>query len=69
MRRTFKRIGGSDKYKYVIKVMDKHGTYLYQANCYGITKVMATEREAAIMVDKILINLRKNPVNILVPKY
>ncbi len=48
--------------------MDTHGNYMFQANCKGRTKVLKTEREAAIMVDKILITAGKEPVNILVRK-
>ncbi len=64
----YKRVEGSKKYKYVTKIMDAHGNYMFQANCKGRTKVLKTEREAAIMVDKILITAGKEPVNILVRK-
>ncbi len=64
----YKRVEGSKNYKYVIKVMDSRGNYMFQANCKGRTKTLKTEREAAIMVDKILISEGKEPVNILVRK-
>ena len=64
----YKRVEGSKNYKYVIKLMDSAGNYMFQANCKGRTKVLKTEREAAIMVDKILISEGKEPVNILVRK-
>ena len=64
----YKRVEGSKKYKYVTKIMDAHGNYRFQANCKGRTKVLKTEREAAIIVDIILIRQGKEPVNILVRK-
>lgn len=65
---SHKDLSGSKLYKYVRFVMDARGTYHYQAKCSGGTKLCATEREAAIAVDIILINKGKNPVNILIHK-
>ena len=44
--------------------MDQHGNYFWS----GKSKVFETEREAALYVDKNLIEKGKKPVNILKPK-
>ena len=64
----YKFIEKSEKYKYVSKVMDKHGNYFWRVN--GIRgRLHKTERGAAINADKSLIAMGRSPVNILVPKH
>ena len=61
----WKFINSSDKYKYVSYCMNKEGTYKWAGSRFGATRGFETEREAALFVDKILINKKKKPVNIL----
>ncbi|QQV91496.1 hypothetical protein M1M25_gp061 [Tenacibaculum phage Gundel_1] len=60
----YKKIEKSKKYKYVYKVMDQHGNYFWA----GKGKMKDTEREAALYVDKQLLEKGKEPVNILIRK-
>lgn len=63
----YKRICKSEKYKYVVKVIDEHGNYWWGVN--GLKgNLHKNERDAAINVDKTLILMGKNPVNILIKK-
>lgn len=56
------------KYKYVKKCEWNHKVY-WQLNYANYSmKGYSTEREAAIVIDKILIEQGKEPVNILVRK-
>lgn len=64
--KDFKRIGKSKLYKYVQEV--QFGTNkLWRAELpqYNFVKVCDTERAAALAVDKKLIELKKEPINIL----
>jgi hypothetical protein len=54
----------SSKYKYVAKKICERGVELWIAT-YKCTITFATEREAAIFVDKKLIAEGKEPLNIL----
>lgn len=62
---------GKSKYKYVTCI-DVDGEILWRGvffrNGHGNGKSFKTEREAAIYVDKKLIEQHKTPVNILVRK-
>lgn len=58
----------SKKYKHVLKT-EVNGHVYYRINIKGVSKIgYKTEREAALAVDKYLINKGKEPVNILVRK-
>jgi hypothetical protein len=64
--KDFKRLGKSKIYKYVQHV--QFGTnMLWRAELpqYKYVKVFDTERAAALAVDKKLIELKKEPINIL----
>lgn len=65
-----KRIKGSEKYKYVDlhRIDDKWEKWKGAAGKNGNGKYFDTEREAALYVDKQLIEQGKEPVNILVRK-
>lgn len=63
----YKLIEKSKNYKYVRKMMDHCGNFVWVVNGIG-AKVCKTEREAAIAADKKLIMMGKQPVNILKPK-
>ena len=58
------------KYKYVYSYILSDGTKVHKAyiSTYGWSKYFKTEREAAIEVDKYLLNKGKEPVNVLVKK-
>jgi len=62
------KTGGKSKYKYVVLEWDSNGNEKWIANIFGNRKPYNTEREAAISIDKQLINKGKEPVNILVRK-
>ena len=56
------------KYRYV-GIVDVSGRIYYRVAMTGVSKdSFATEREAAIAADKLLIKRGKKPVNILVHK-
>ena len=56
----------SSKYKHVQGYTSKSGKVYWVVAMKGVSKAhLKTEREAAIAVDKILINRGKLPVNIL----
>jgi hypothetical protein len=56
------------KYRYV-EIVDVSGRIYYRVSMKGVSKdSFATEREAAIAADKLLIKKGKEPVNILVRK-
>lgn len=57
-------IKGSSEYKYVHKWIDIRGKETFTAMIDGTTRPFDTERLAAIFVDKHLIGLGKEPVNI-----
>jgi hypothetical protein len=65
---TKSKTGGKSKYKYVSLEWDSTGKERWTICIYGNRKPFDTEREAAIAVDKKLIEKGKKPVNILVPK-
>lgn len=63
------------KYKHVYRLINrKDGSYIFQGNkrrtklTSASAKQFNTEREAALYVDKCLIEQKKDPVNILVRK-
>ena len=57
------------KYKYVQEINPDGDKWYWQIRLPSVTKkTYATEREAAIAVDKWLISKGKKPVNILVAK-
>lgn len=58
---------GKSKYKYVSQI-DTAGKIWWRGAIYGSGKNFKTEREAAIYIDKRLIEKGKEPVNILVRK-
>lgn len=60
--------GYKSKYKYVVLEWDSKGNEKWIAGIFGNRKPYNTEREAAIAVDKRLIEKGKEPVNILVRK-
>ncbi len=68
MATQLKRIRKSDKYKYVYLFETKEGEERWGVMVVGNSKYYDTEREAALSVDKRLINKGKEPVNILVRK-
>jgi hypothetical protein len=56
------------KYRYV-EIVDVSGNIYYRVAMKGVSKdSFPTERETAIAVDKLLIKIGKEPVNILVRK-
>jgi hypothetical protein len=59
------KVSGKSKYKYVLQIMKKDGSYAWQMSVCGICRVFDTEKEAAIKVDKVLIDNGKEPVNVL----
>jgi len=64
---AFKYIENSKTYKYVQKY--KEGDKIkWLGKVLRIGKTFETEREAALYVDKVLLNKGKEPVNILVRK-
>lgn len=68
MATQLKYISKSEKYKYVSLYEDKYKKERWQANLYGNSRYFDTEREAAICIDKKLIDKGKQPINILVKK-
>lgn len=65
----FKYIEMSKTYKYVSKVENNGKIKFRGTNVKGVnTKMFDTEREAAIAVDKALLNKGFLPVNILIKK-
>lgn len=66
MRKYFKK---SKKYKYVYIYKNRHGELSFDGKV-GPKKrqCFKTERECALWVDKQLIEIKKDPVNILVKK-
>ena len=68
MATRLKRIRKSSKYKYVALFKTKEGVDRWVATIMGNTKSYDTEKEAALSVDKKLINKGKDPVNILIRK-
>ncbi len=56
----------SSKYKYVSQWISGKGEIIWVAMICKTTKPFDTEREAAIYVDKALIGMGKEPVNIMV---
>ena len=69
MQSGFRYIGMSIKYKYVSKVAHNGKIKYRGTNVKGMnTRNYNTEREAAIAVDKILLNKGYDAVNILVRK-
>jgi hypothetical protein len=62
------KAGGKSKYKYVSLEWDSNGKERWIINIQGNRKPFDTEREAAIAVDKKLISIGKEPVNILIRK-
>ena len=58
------------KYKYVYSYILSDGTIVYKAyiSKYRWSKYFKSERQAAIQVDKYLLNKGRKPVNILVKK-
>lgn len=68
MATQLKKIRKSDKYKYVALFETKEGLERWGVQMMGNTKYYDSEREAALSVDKVLINKGKEPVNILVRK-
>ena len=68
----------SDKYKHVFEITQHDGFVYYMANTKSRSKVLGktcskslyyeTEREAAVSVDKMLLSIGKQPVNILIKK-
>lgn len=64
---TFKYIENSKNYKYVQKYK-KGDKIKWLGKVLRTGKTFETEREAALYVDKVLINKGKEPVNILVSK-
>jgi hypothetical protein len=58
---------GKSKYKYVSKI-ESAGKVYWRGRIFDTGKSFKTEREAAIYVDKKLIEKFKEPVNILVRK-
>jgi len=62
------KTGGKSKYKYVSLEWDSNGKERWIMSIYGNRKPFDTERQAAIAVDKKLIEKGKEPVNILVRK-
>ena len=64
--KDFKRIGKSKLYKYVQEVQfGKNKLWRAELPKYNYVKVCDTERAAALAVDKKLIELKKEPINIL----
>ena len=61
------KIIGKSKYKYVSQI-ETAGNVWWRGVIYGNGKSFKTEREAAIYIDKRLIEKGKEPVNILVRK-
>lgn len=62
---NLKRLGSSKKYKYVRHV--KYGmNELWRAEYGKFIKCYQTERDAALSIDKYLISIGKEPINILV---
>ena len=59
------KVSGKSIYKYVLQIMKSNGKYAYQMSVCGVCRVFDTEREAALKVDKVLIENGKEPVNIL----
>jgi hypothetical protein len=57
--------GGKSKYRYVKKLMVNDKVYWILSLTGVSQKCYETEREAALVVDKYLINKGKEPVNIL----
>lgn len=66
--RDVQRIGRSDKYKYLNKILVKGKIIKWSAYVLNKSKTFFDEREGAIWVDTILILAGKQPVNILKPK-
>lgn len=62
------KTGGKSKYKYVVLEWDSTEKERWIMSIYGNRKPFDTERQAAIAVDKKLIERGKEPVNILVRK-
>ena len=61
------KVIGKSKYKYVSQIELSTGEW-WRGAIYGNGKSFRTEREAAIYIDKRLIEKGKEPVNILVRK-
>lgn len=56
---------GHSKYKYVVIFMNYKLDLVFNAQVKNKSKTFLVEREAAIHVDKLLIMMGKEPVNIL----
>ena len=67
MPRDYKRIAKS-KYKYVSVMLKGGKTKMFASSILQHFRTFLNEREAALYVDKVLINVGKPPVNILKPK-
>lgn len=63
-----KYVRKSEKYKYVTLYEAKDKSPRWRAQIFGSGKIFDTEREAAICIDKKLIDKGKEPVNILIKK-
>lgn len=59
---------GASKYKYVRLWVSPKGEKIWVAMICGVTRQFNTEREAAIYIDKALIRMGKEPINIMVRK-
>lgn len=68
MATQLKYISKSENYKYVQLYESKDKKQRWRAAIYGNAIYFDTEREAAICIDKRLINNGKNPLNILIKK-
>jgi hypothetical protein len=68
MENSLKYIKKSDNYKNVYKLLYRGKYIKWRGITHNKRKYFDTEREAAIFVDKALIELGKNPINILVRK-
>ena len=66
MASHFTRIKKSDRYKYVTLYLTSKGEERWAAKIYGNGKYFDTEKEAAICIDKKLLEKGKDAVNILV---
>jgi len=68
MASGIKYIRKSENYKYVYLYLQKDGKERWEAKIFNIGKCYDTEKEAAIEVDRKLIEKGKKPINILIPK-
>lgn len=60
-----KRVRKSNKYKYISLYITKDGVEKWGVKAMGNNKYFDNERDAAIEVDKRLIKINREPVNLL----